>query len=110
AGVLLDHSSVQRFTACSRCEGLSLGTVLSDLRHGTGLSLLVLVKPPVHPATDLLFLLSISFLQRARKLVVIAFDLQQIVIGKLAPLFLEFPFELFPLSLELFAIHGRPPS
>src|SRR5262245_40547845 len=83
---------------------------LSGLRHRTGLGRLVSVKPLVHPTTDLLFLLSISFLQRARKLVVIAFDLHQIVIGELAPLFFEFSLELFPLSLELFAIHGRPPS
>jgi len=58
---------------------------------------------------DLLFLLSISFLQRADKLVLLALDLHQIVIGEFAPLILELSLELIPLSSELVAIHWRPP-
>src|SRR5215472_8374713 len=84
-------------------------TVLSGLRPRPGLGWLVPVQPVVHPATDLLVLRSIACLQRTEKLVVVAFDRHHIVIGQLAPLFLEFSFQLFPLSFELLAIHSNPP-
>src|SRR5215469_1772067 len=84
-------------------------TVLSGLRPRPGLGWLVPVQPLVHPATDLLVLRSIACLHRAEKLVVVAFDRHHIVIGQLAPLCVEFSFQLFPLSLERFASHPRPP-
>ena len=39
------------------------------------------------------------------KLVVIPFDLLQVVIGKLAILLFQFTFELHPFSLELIRVH-----
>src|SRR5262244_2950306 len=84
-------------------------TVLSGLRPRPGLGWLVPVQPLVHPATDLLVLRSIACLHRAEKLVVVAFDRHHIVIGQLAPLCVEFPFQLFPLSFELLSIHPNPP-
>ena len=61
--------------------------------------------PPVRPLQEFVLLLAIQFLDLADKLVVIPFDLQQIGIGKLAPLLFQLAFELRPFPLELFSIH-----
>jgi hypothetical protein len=59
------------------------------------------------PAMDRLFVLSVSLLDQADELVVVAFNLHQIVIGEPTPLLLELFLEMIPLSLELFASHSR---
>jgi hypothetical protein len=69
---------------------------------------LVVLVPIDDPEKDRLFVLSVSLLHRANELVVVACDLQQIVIGKFAPLFLKIFLELTPLAFELIPIHSSP--
>ena len=47
----------------------------------------------------------IPFLSFADKLLVVPFDLLQIIIGKLAPLLLQLAFEMGLFSLELSSVH-----
>jgi hypothetical protein len=61
--------------------------------------------PLVRPLHQLIFLIPVPLLSFADELLVIPFDLLQVVIGKHAPLLFQFAFELFPFSLELIGIH-----
>ena len=61
--------------------------------------------PLVSPLHQLVFLIPIPLLSFANELFVIPFDLLQVVIGKLAPLLLQFAFELFPFPLKLICVH-----
>jgi hypothetical protein len=61
--------------------------------------------PLVSPFHELIFLIAIPFLNFSDELLVIAFDLRQIVIGKFAILLFQFTLELFPLPLELICVH-----
>ncbi len=62
--------------------------------------------PLVSPLHELIFLIAIPFLNFSDELLVIAFDLRQIVIGKFAILLFQFTLELFPLPLELICVHN----
>lgn len=53
---------------------------------------------------------TVPFLQFAGKLVALAADDGQIVIGDLAPLLFDFAGELFPITGDLIPIHDEPPS
>ena len=72
------------------------------------LVLRMVLEPLISPALHLFFAVPVALLQPALKLIVTSFDLEQIIIGELAPLSFEFSFELLPLSFELFAIYWRP--
>lgn len=61
--------------------------------------------PLVRPLHQLIFFVAIPLLRFADELVVIPFDLLQVVIGKLAPFPFQLAFELFPFPLELICIH-----
>jgi hypothetical protein len=63
--------------------------------------------PRVRPLHQLsLFIaIPIPFLDFADKSVVNAFDLLQVIIGKLTPLLFQFTFELHPFPLELIRVH-----
>jgi hypothetical protein len=61
--------------------------------------------PLVRPLHELVFLIPVPLLSFANELLVIPFDLLQVVIGKLAPLLFQFAFELFPFPLELSCVH-----
>src|ERR1041385_2750151 len=62
--------------------------------------------PPVRPLHDLALFVAIPLLSLAKKFLVVAFDLLQIIIRKLPPLLLQLTFELHPFPLHLFCIHG----
>jgi hypothetical protein len=81
--------------------------------HRTGLSGFA-VDPlfgsmPTNEVADLLlgFLARdpVATLHLADELVLIAFDLQQIVVGEPAPLFLDLALELLPATLDLILVH-----
>lgn len=62
--------------------------------------------PLVRPLHQLIFFIPIPLLSFTDELLLIPFDLLQVVIGKLAPLLFQFAFELFPFPLELIGVHG----
>ncbi len=61
--------------------------------------------PLVRPFHKGIRFIAIPFLGFADKLFVIAFNVFQVVIGKLAVFRFEFPLKLHPFSLELLCIH-----
>ena len=61
--------------------------------------------PLVRPFHEVILFIAIPFLGFADKLVVIAFDLLQVVVGKLAIFLFQLTFELHPFSLELIRVH-----
>jgi hypothetical protein len=65
-------------------------------------------EPLVGPAADFVFFLPIAFLNLAHERIVVAFNLKEVIIRKVAPLPLKFAFELIPLAFELLAIHRSP--
>ena len=61
--------------------------------------------PLVRPLQELVLFIAIPFQSFAEKLVVIAFDLFQIILGELAVLLFQLAFELHPFPLELIRVH-----
>lgn len=62
--------------------------------------------PLVRPFRESILFVAVPFLGFAEKLFVIAFDLLQVVIGRLAIFLFEFPLKLHPFSLELLCIRN----
>jgi hypothetical protein len=62
----------------------------------------LLLEPFIRPALHVFFSISVPLLHPALELVVVAFGLHQLVIGKLTGMHLE----LTPFVFELIAIHG----
>jgi hypothetical protein len=65
----------------------------------------MLIEPIIDPATYLFFPVAVSGLQLALELLIIAFDLEQVIICKVGPLFFELTFELSPPPFELIRVH-----
>jgi hypothetical protein len=90
---------------------VGLASLLTDNLSGprccSGFGGLVVSVPMLDPAMDHLFVLSVSLLDQADELVVVAFNPHQIVIGEPAPLLLELSLKMIPISFELFASHSR---
>jgi len=61
--------------------------------------------PLVGPLDDVVPFVAIPFLDFADKLVLVPFNLLQIIIIKLVPLLFEFTLELHPSPLELVSVH-----
>jgi hypothetical protein len=59
----------------------------------------------VKPLTDVLLLVAGSLLDPARELVHVAFDFQEVVVGHLGPLLLDFALKLVPFALDLILVH-----
>jgi hypothetical protein len=64
-------------------------------------------EPLVDPATYLFFPVAVFSLQLSLKLLVVTFDLEQVIVCKIAPLLFEFTLELSPSPFELIRIHNR---
>ena len=62
-------------------------------------------EPLVSPATHFLFLVTVFGLQGSLELLIVALDLQQIIVGEFTPLLFELAFELSPPTLELIFVH-----
>jgi hypothetical protein len=89
---------------------------LDPLPHGGEVSLyrasalcphlsFILFEPFVDPATYFIFLVAVFGLQLSLELLVVAFDLKQVIVGEVGPLFFELTFELSPPPFELIRIH-----
>jgi hypothetical protein len=61
--------------------------------------------PLVRPLHEQILFIAIPFLNFTDELVVIAFDLLQVIIGELPPLLFGFTFELHPFPFELISVH-----
>src|SRR5579872_1955336 len=66
-------------------------------RHGAQPVLDVLARPVLGQA--------VALLQLAFELIAAAIDLRQIIVGELAPFFLDLAFALFPASFQAIPIH-----
>ena len=65
------------------------------------------VPPVLGPALDFLLPIAVSFLHEADKFVVVSFDLEQVVVSKLALFVLDLAFKLTPAPFELVLVHKR---
>jgi len=62
--------------------------------------------PLVYFAISFVFGATIFFLDLSRKLIFVAFDLFDFVVGQLAPFFASFTLILVPIALDRVPIHG----
>jgi hypothetical protein len=69
----------------------------------------ILFEPIVGPTADLFFPVAVLGLQLSLELLIVTFDLEQVIIGEVGPLFFELTFELSPPPFELIRIHPRAP-
>jgi hypothetical protein len=89
-----------------------------DLRQAQGLkapglnfhNLLEGREPTVNVLTGLIFRKTVSLLQPAFELVTFSIDRSEIIVSELAPLFLYFALELFPISFDSIPVLDVSPS
>src|SRR5579872_5809792 len=71
--------------------------------HASGVFLVFHIT--IEEALDVFLLLTGALLDTAEHLVEVAFGIGQVVVGELAPLLLEFAFDLIPLTLQTILVH-----
>jgi hypothetical protein len=84
-------------------EMLDLDGFSSPRRLNVGI---VTREPLIGPATHLFFPVAVFGLQLSLELLIVTFDLQQIIVGKVAPLLFELTFKLSPPPFKLIRIHN----